>query len=40
MKKQFNKIKSSRIEARKQHVVGSQKYPIKMIFKKARLEKI
>ena len=34
------KIKLSRVETRRQHVVGSQKHPVKMIFKEAKWKKI
>ena len=34
------KMKSSRVEVREQHVARDQKYPIKTTFKEARLEKI
>jgi len=33
-------MKSTKIKARRQCVVGSPKYPIKTTFKEARLEKI
>jgi len=37
---QQEKMKPSRVEKRKQHVVGSQKYPFETIFKEAEPEKI
>jgi len=37
---QQEKTESIRIKTRRQCVVGGQKYPIEMTFKKARLEKI
>lgn len=36
MKKQFDKIKPTRIEGRWQHVVGGQEYLVESTFKEAR----
>ena len=37
---QQKKTESTRIKARRQYMIGGQKYPIETTFKKARLEKI